>query len=163
MNKGNKFSKFKYLLFFLSGFIIILIVVIGLGRLAIGNVAINYFQVAGIYFEVIKTKRDNQPVIEQLKHPDYKTQFDAILEITRKANNSAEIKALSAYLKSPETHKNMKEMAIWALGEMKVESALDLLIFLQKESDLDKYEINKAIKKIKKEYDWRERIGKQFE
>lgn len=163
MKKKNIFSKYKYFLLFAAGFIIVFIFVAGIRSISLGTAQINYFQVAGIQFEIIKTEGDSLPVLEQLKHPDYITQFDAILEIKRREKYIAGVDALIEYIKSPQTHKNMKVMAVWALGEMKAESALNFLIKLQKESHLDRYELNKAILKIKKEYGMIDRIKRQFE
>lgn len=163
MKKKNRFSKFKYLILFAAGFIIIFIIVIGIRSFSLGTAKINYFQYAGIQFEIIKTEGDSLPALEQIKHPDYITQFDAILEIKRRKKNGAGVDALIEYIKSPQTHRNMKVMAVWALGEMKAASALDFLINLQQESHIDKYELNKAILKIKREYGMIDRIKRQFE
>ena len=155
--------KFRYIVFPVLGIVLFLLLLIGLGELRLGDERINYFRAAAIRLELSRTEGDNLPVAEQLNHPDPVTQFDGILEIMRGEDAQRGIDALMAYLRSPRTHRNMKEMAVWALGEMKAASALDLLVSLRASSNLDRYELDKAILKIRGEYGWRERIERQFE
>jgi len=162
MKRKNKYIKFKYILLFVLGCIIIFSLILGTRKIAIGNTDVSYFQVAGINFGIIKTTDDNLPVLEQLKSQSYISQFDAILEIKNGKKNRENVKGLIDYIEFSATYPNMKEMAVWALGEMREKSALDFLIKLYEESTLDKYEISKAIKKINKEYGWIERIKRQI-
>jgi len=56
--------------------------------------------------------------------------------------------ALLKYLKSDTGTKRVKNIAVWALGELHALEAKEFLYSLKGNENFDQYEVNKAIKKI---------------
>lgn len=157
-----KKRKTRYVLvgFLIVGGIIFILTTISLIRpFPAGGARATYARVALIYLNIVKTEGDHLPVKDQINHPDPLTKLDAIFEIRKGKKDAEKIQILVDFIKSPRSHRDLKNNAIWALGEMKAEAALPILESLRSDATISQYELNKAILKIKGEYTWKKRLG----
>lgn len=79
---------------------------------------------------------------------DVEVQYDAVLAMAYRGHSSPNIRALINYTKSEETSVEMKDIAVWALGELRAYEARKFLLSLKVQKEIDQYEVEKAIKKI---------------
>lgn len=100
------------------------------------------------YVGIIKDKRSNSELIKSLNSSDEVEKFDAITKMAYRRYSSDNAKALLSYLKSDTGTKRVKNIAVWALGELHAQEAKEYLNSLKDNEDFDQYEVNKAIKKI---------------
>ena len=100
------------------------------------------------YVGIIKDKRSDAELIMSLKSCDEVEQFNAITAITYRRYSSENAEALLGYLKSDTGTKRVKQIAVWALGELHAPEAKEFLLSLKGNDYFDQYEVNKAIKKI---------------
>ena len=100
------------------------------------------------YIGIIKDKRSNAELINTLNNRDEVEQFNAITAMAYRGYSSENVKALLDYLKSDRGTKRVKDVAVWALGELHAAEAKELLYSLKGNENFDQYEVNKAIKKI---------------
>jgi len=153
----------KYGVIIISG-IILVMVFWSQGRpFPVADTYTPYWRVTLIGLGIVKTPGDRLPVSEQIRHPDPVTRLDAILEIKKQGNTRMNIQILVDFIRSSQTHPNLKDMAVWALGEIKAESVLGFLESLKDDPRIDSYELNKAIRKIRGEYGLWDTIKRQFE
>ena len=103
------------------------------------------------YVGVIKDKRSDADLIKSLKSSDEVEQFNAITAIAYRSYSSDNAEALLEYLKSDSGTKRVKQIAVWALGELHAPEAKEFLYSLKDNKDFDQSEVNKAIKKIEGE------------
>lgn len=100
------------------------------------------------YVGILKDKRSNAELINSLNSQDEAEQFNAITAMAYRGYFSKNVKALLDYLKSDTGTKRVKDIAIWALGELHAREAKEFLYSLKGDENFDQYEVNKAIKKI---------------
>lgn len=100
------------------------------------------------YVGIIKDKRNNEELIKSLNSSDEVEQFNAITAMSYRRYSSDNAKALLSYLKSDTGTKRVKNIAVWALGELHAQEAKEFLYSLKSNENFDQYEVNKAIKKI---------------
>ena len=100
------------------------------------------------YVGIIKDKRSNSELIKSLNSSDEVEQFNAITAMAYRRYSSDNAKALLSYLKSDTGTRRVKNIAVWALGELHAQKAKELLYSLKSNENFDQYEVNKAIKKI---------------
>ena len=103
------------------------------------------------YVGVIKDKRSDADLIKSLKSSDEVEQFNAITAIAYRSYSSDNAEALLEYLKSDSGTKRVKQIAVWALGELHAPEAKEFLYSSKDNKDFDQSEVNKAIKKIEGE------------
>jgi len=103
------------------------------------------------YTGVIKDKRNDAEIIRSLKSDDEVEQFHAITAMAYRRYSPANAEALLIYLKSNTGTKRVRDIAVWALGELHAPEAEAFLDLLLGSEDLDQYEIRKALKKIRGE------------
>ncbi len=100
------------------------------------------------YFGILKDKRSNTELIQALQSSDEKEQLNAITAMAYREHSLENVEALLGYLKSDKVTPRMKNIAIWALGELHAQEAKEFLYSLRGNEDFEQYEVNKAIKKI---------------
>ena len=100
------------------------------------------------YMGVIKDKRSDAELIKSLKSYDEVEQFNAITAMAYRRYSLDNAEALLDYLKSDSGTKRVKQIAVWALGELHAPEAKEFLYTLKSNKKYDQYEVNKAIKKI---------------
>ena len=100
------------------------------------------------YMGVIKDKRSDAELIKSLKSYDEVEQFNAITAMAYRRYSLDNAEALLDYLKSDSGTKRVKQIAVWALGELLAPEAKEFLYTLKCNKKYDQYEVNKAIKKI---------------
>jgi len=103
------------------------------------------------YVGIIKDKRSNAELIKALHNPDEVEQFNAITAMAYRNYSPDNAEALLNYLKSDTGTIRVRQIAVWALGELHAPEAEEFLYSLKGNNDFDQSEINKAIKKIKGE------------
>lgn len=144
------------------GVLAILFIIFLFMPVRVGLVNISYgemlFRLAGLK----KETRNIRELIEAMKHPDPKEQVLAISYLGLRDKDRVSVPALVAYIKNPDTHPAMKDIAVWSLGEMEATEAEAFLKTLIDNPGIDQYELNKAIQKINKEYTWEKRIKNQL-
>lgn len=102
------------------------------------------------YTGILKDKRNNAELIKSLNSTDEVKQLDAVLAMAHRDYFSENAKALLDYLKSDSASKRMKNIAVWALGELRAQEALELLYSIKSNENLEQYEVKKAINKIER-------------
>lgn len=100
------------------------------------------------YVGIIKDKRSNAELIKALKSSDEVEQFNAVTAMAYRDYSPDNVKALLDYLKSGKATERMRNISVWALGELHAQEAKEFLFSLKGNEDFDQYEVNKAIKKI---------------
>ncbi len=100
------------------------------------------------YIGIIKDERSNEELIKCLNSSDEVGQFEAITVMAQREYSPDNVKALLNYLRSDKGTKRVRNIAVWALGELHAQEAKDLLYSLRGNEDFDQYEVNKAIKKV---------------
>jgi len=100
------------------------------------------------YVGIIKDKRSNSELINSLNSRDEVEQFNAVTAMAYRGYFHENVKALLDYLKSDIGTKRVKDIAVWALGELHAQEAKEFLYSLKGNENFDQYEVNKAIKKI---------------
>ena len=100
------------------------------------------------YAGIIKDKRSNAELIEALNSPDEIEQFNTITAMAHRRYSSDNAEALLDYLKSDVGTRRVKNIAVWALGELHALEAREFLYSLKGNENFEQYEIDKAIKKI---------------
>ena len=100
------------------------------------------------YVGIIKDKRSNTELINSLNRRDEVEQFNAVTAMAYRGYFHENVKALLDYLKSDIGTKRVKDIAVWALGELHAQEAKEFLYSLKGNENFDQYEVNKAIKKI---------------
>jgi hypothetical protein len=100
------------------------------------------------YVGVIKDKRSDAELIKSLNSSNEIEQFNAIAAIAYRRYCSDNVEALLNYLKSDTGTMRVKNIAVWALGELHALEAKEFLYSLKGNENFDQYEVNKAIKKI---------------
>jgi hypothetical protein len=100
------------------------------------------------YVGIIKDKRSNAELINSLNSRDEVEQFNAVTAMAYRDYFSENVKALLDYLRSDIGTKRVKDIAVWALGELHAQEAKEFLYSLKGNENFDQYEVNKAIKKI---------------
>ena len=103
------------------------------------------------YVGVIKDKRSNEELIKSLSSSSEIEQFNAITAMAHRSYYSENAEALVSYLNSDTGTRRVKNIAVWALGELHAQEAKELLQALRGNLNFDQYEVNKAIKKIEGE------------
>ena len=97
---------------------------------------------------LIKDERSNEELIKCLNSSDEVEQFEAIAATAQRRYSPDNVKALLRYLKSGTGTKRVRNIAVWALGELHAQEAKEYLYSLKGNKNFDKYEVDKAIKKI---------------
>jgi len=100
------------------------------------------------YVGIIKDKRSNSELIEALKSRNEVEQMNAITAMAYRSYSSQNAHALLEYLNIESVSNRMKNIAVWALGELHALEAKDYLYSLRGNENFSQYEVNKAIKKI---------------
>ena len=100
------------------------------------------------YIGLIKDERDNSELIKCLNSSDEAEQFEAIAAMAQRRYSPDNAQALLNYLRSGTGTKRVRNIAVWALGELHAQEAKELLYSLKGNKNFDQYEVNKAIKKI---------------
>lgn len=103
------------------------------------------------YVGVIKDKRSDVELIKALESNEEVEQFNAITAMAYRSYSSDNAEALLEYLKSDSGTKRVKQIAVWALGELHAPEAKEFLYSLKDNKEFDRSEVNKAIKKIEGE------------
>jgi len=103
------------------------------------------------YVGIIKDKRSDAELIRSLNSGDEIEQFNAITAMAYRRYSSDNAEALLEYLKSDTSTKRVKNIAVWALGELHAPEAKEFLHSLKGNENFDQYEVDKAIKKIEGE------------
>jgi hypothetical protein len=160
---NKKHPYLKYALIIIPGIFLVMVFWSQVRPFPVADTYTSYFKVTLIGLGLVKTAGDQLPVSEQIRHTDPVTRLDAILEIKKQGITGGNIQLLIDFIRSPQTHSNLKNMAVWALGEIKAESALDFLRSLEHDPGIDQYELTKALRKIRGEYGLWVSIKRQFE
>jgi hypothetical protein len=100
------------------------------------------------YVGVIKDKRSDGELIKALRSSDEIEQFNAITAMSYRSYSPDNAQALLDYLMSDAGTNRVKQIAVWALGELHAPEAKEFLYSLKGNQDFDQSEVNKAIKKI---------------
>jgi len=100
------------------------------------------------YVGIIKDKSGNAELINSLNSQDEVEQFNAVTAMAYRGYFSENVKALLDYLRSDSGTKRVKDIAVWALGELHAQEAKEFLYSKKGNENFDQYEVNKAIKKI---------------
>jgi len=100
------------------------------------------------YVGVIKDKRSNEELIKSLSSGNEIEQFNAITAMAHRRYHSDNAEALVSYLESDAGTRRVKNIAVWAVGELHALEAKELLYALRGNTNFDQYEVNKAINKI---------------
>lgn len=100
------------------------------------------------YIGLIKDERSNEELIMCLNSSDEVEQFEAITAMAQRRYSLDNAKALLNYLKSDKGTKRVRNIAVWALGELHAQEANEFLYSLRSNKNFDQYEVDKAIKKI---------------
>lgn len=100
------------------------------------------------YVGIIKDKRSDAELIRSLNSDDEIEQFKAITAMAYRRYSPENAEALLNYLKSDTSTKRVKNIAVWALGELHAPEAKEFLYSLKGSENFEQYEVNKAIKKI---------------
>ena len=100
------------------------------------------------YIGLIKDERDNSELIKCLNSSDEAEQFEAIAAMAQRRYSPDNAQALLNYLRSGTGTKRVRNIAVWALGELHAQEAKEFLYSLKGNKNFDQYEVNKAIKKI---------------
>ena len=100
------------------------------------------------YIGVIKDERSNEELIKSLNSRDEVEQFEAITAMAQRKYFPDNVQELLNYLKSDKGTKRVRNIAVWALGELHAQEAKELLYSLRGNENFDQYEVNKAIKKV---------------
>jgi len=100
------------------------------------------------YIGLIKDERSNEELIKSLNNSDEVEQFEAIASMAQRRYSPDNVKALLSYLKSDKGTKRVRNIAVWALGELHAQEAKEFLYSLKDKKNFDQYEVDKAIKKI---------------
>ena len=100
------------------------------------------------YFGFIQDKRSNPELIEALNSRDEAGQLDAILAMSYRSSCPENVEALMSYIKSENVSTELKNFAIWALGELHAQDAKEFLYSLKGNENFNQHEVSKAIKKI---------------
>lgn len=100
------------------------------------------------YVGIIKDKSSNEELIKALNNSNEIKQFNAITAMAYRRYSPENAEALLKYLKSDTGTRRVKNIAVWALGELHALEAKDFLLSLKGNKNFDQYEVNKAIKKI---------------
>jgi len=100
------------------------------------------------YIGLIKDERDNSELIKCLNSSDEVEQFEAIAAMAQRRYSPDNAQALLNYLRSGTGTKRVRNIAVWALGELHAQEAKEFLYSLKGNKNFDQYEVNKAIKKI---------------
>lgn len=103
------------------------------------------------YVGVVKDKRSEAELTKSLKSGDEVEQFNAITAMAYRRYSSDNAEALLDYLKSDAGTKRVRQIAVWALGELHAPETKEFLHSLKDNDDFDQSEVNKAIKKIEGE------------
>jgi hypothetical protein len=100
------------------------------------------------YIGIIKDERSNEELIKCLNSSEEMEQFEAIAAMAQRKYSPDNTQALLSYLKSGTGTKRVRNIAVWALGELHAQEAKEFLYSLRGSENFDQYEVNKAIKKI---------------
>jgi hypothetical protein len=100
------------------------------------------------YVGIIKDKRSDAELIKSLSSSNEIEQFNAITAMAYRRYCPDNAEALLKYLESDIGTKRVKDIAVWALGELHALEAKEFLYTLRGNENFDQYEVNKAIKKI---------------
>lgn len=100
------------------------------------------------YIGIIKDERSNEELIRCLKNSDEVEQFEAIAAMAQRRHSPDNVEALLNYLRSAAGTKRVRNIAVWALGELHAQEAKEFLYSLKGNKNFDQYEVEKAIKKI---------------
>ena len=100
------------------------------------------------YIGLIKDERSNEELIKCLNSSDEVEQFEAIAAMAHRKYSSDNAQALLDYLKSGAGTKRVRNIAVWALGELHAQEAKEYLYSLKGNNNFNQYEVEKAIKKI---------------
>lgn len=100
------------------------------------------------YVGIIKDERSNEELIKYLNSSDEVEQFEAIAAIAQRRYSPDNAQALLSYLKSGIGTKRVRNIAVWALGELHAQEAKEFLYSLIGNENFNQYEVDKAIKKI---------------
>jgi hypothetical protein len=100
------------------------------------------------YIGLIKDERSNEELIKCLNSSDEVEQFEAIAAMAQRKYSPDNAQALLNYLRSGTGTKRVRNIAVWALGELHAQEVKDFLYSLIGNENFDQYEVNKAIKKI---------------
>lgn len=103
------------------------------------------------YVGIIKDKRSDAELIMTLRNPDEVEQFNAITAMAYRKYSPDNAEAMLNYLKSDTGTKRVRQIAVWALGELHAPEAEEYINSLRGDQDFDQSEVNKALKKIKGE------------
>jgi primase-polymerase (primpol)-like protein len=103
------------------------------------------------YVGIIKDKRSDAELIRSLKSNDEIEQFKAITAMAYRRYSPENAESLLEYLKSDSGTRRVKNIAVWALGELHAPEAKEFLYSLKGNENFSQYEVDKAIKKIEGE------------
>lgn len=153
--KTTNISVMKLLGWFFAIFIM-LIIAFSLTSYQVGPVKKMRGIVLLEYIGLIKDERSNEELIMCLNSSDEVEQFEAITAMAQRKYSPDNAQALLNYLRSGTGTKRVRNIAVWALGELHAQEAKEFLYSLRSSENFDQYEVNKAIKKIE------EKIQKPF-
>lgn len=100
------------------------------------------------YMGLIKDERSNEELIKCLSSSDEVEQFEAIAAMAQRRYSPDNAQAILDYLRSDKGTKRVRNIAVWALGELHAQEAKEFLYSLKGNESFDQYEVEKAIKKI---------------
>jgi hypothetical protein len=100
------------------------------------------------YVGIIKDKRSDAELIRALDSSDEIEQFNAVTAMAHRRYSRENAEALLNYLKSDSGTRRVKNIAVWALGELHAPEAKEFLYSLKGNENFSQYEVDKAIKKI---------------
>lgn len=100
------------------------------------------------YIGLIKDERSDEELIKCLSSSDEVVQFEAIAAMAQRIYSAENAQALLNYLRSGTGTKRVRNIAVWAIGELHAQEAKEFLYSLKGDKNFDQYEVEKAIKKI---------------
>ena len=100
------------------------------------------------YIGLIKDERSDEELIKCLSSSDEVEQFEAIAAMAQRKYSPENAQALLDYLRLGTGTIRVRNIAVWALGELHAKEAKEFLYSLKGNKNFDQYEVDKAIKKI---------------
>jgi hypothetical protein len=100
------------------------------------------------YFGLVKDKRSGSELARALESPEIEAQYDAVLALAYGGGSPENAEVLIRFIQTGTTSTGMKNFSVWALGEMRAREARAFLLTLKERDNIDRIEIDKAIKKI---------------
>lgn len=100
------------------------------------------------YFGFVKDKRSGAELARALESPKIEDRYGAVTSMAYRGDSPENAAALIGFIQAETPSPGMKNLAVWALGEMRAREARAFLLTLKERENIDPIEIDKAIKKI---------------